>query len=143
NNASYGELCEIVAVLAVCLGYADGGDLSRTLGAWLVICWALIFALLFLLILTVFYVPDNFTEVSYSAYAALAYVSIFSMLIGFFFWYKGLAMGGIAKVGQIQLIQPFIGLSLCAILLGESISLNMILVSFAVVICVMFAKKFA
>ena len=147
NDHSYrtssGDLYMIAAVVACGLGYAEGGNLSRTLGGWQVICWALIFALPGMLILTVYYFPDNFTEVSYSAYAALAYVSIFSMLIGFFFWYKGLAMGGIAKVGQIQLIQPFIGLSLCAILLGESISLNMILVSFAVVICVTFAKKFA
>ena len=65
------------------------------------------------------------------------------MLIGFIFWYKGLALGGIAKVGQIQLIQPFIGLVLSAILLGEHVSLSMIIVSAAVVACVAMAKKFA
>ena len=68
---------------------------------------------------------------------------IFSMLIGFFFWYKGLALGGIAKVGQIQLVQPFIGLMFCAALLNEQISFLMIAVSLAVVGCVVMAKKYA
>ena len=60
-----------------------------------------------------------------------------------FFWYKGLALGGIAKIGQIQLIQPFIGLMLCAFLLNEQISLLMIVISLAVMGCVVMAKKHA
>ncbi|OTG76738.1 EamA family transporter [Acinetobacter sp. ANC 4169] len=138
-----GDVYMIAAVLACGLGYAEGGHLSKVLGGWQVICWALIVAFPLMLVLTLYYFPANFTEVSYSAYASLAYVSIFSMLIGFFFWYKGLAMGGIAKVGQIQLLQPFIGLILCAIILGENIHLDMIVVCMAVVICVMLAKRFA
>ncbi|CAB1221778.1 putative DMT superfamily transporter inner membrane protein [Acinetobacter bouvetii] len=143
QHLSKGDLYMIAAVLACGLGYAEGGHLSKTLGGWQVICWALIVAFPLMLILTLYYFPDNFADVSYSAYAGLAYVSLFSMLIGFFFWYKGLAMGGIAKVGQIQLIQPFIGLTLCAVILGESISVEMILVCIAVVMCVMLAKGFA
>ena len=143
QHLSKGDLYMIAAVLACGLGYAEGGHLSKTLGGWQVICWALIVAFPLMLILTLYYFPDNFADVSYSAYAGLAYVSLFSMLIGFFFWYKGLAMGGIAKVGQIQLIQPFIGLTLCAVILGESISVEMILVCIAVVMCVMLAKRFA
>jgi len=65
------------------------------------------------------------------------------MLIGFFFWYKGLALGGIAKVGQIQLIQPFIGLILCALILNEHVTLLMIAVSLAVAACVVMARKYA
>lgn len=140
---SLSDVYMIAAIIVCGLGYAEGGDLSKDLGGWQVICWALVFALPFMLILSVYYFPNNLMEISYSAYAGLIYVSIFSMLIGFFFWYKGLAMGGIAKVGQIQLVQPFFGLTLCAMILNETISLNMILVSIAVVICVIFAKKSA
>ena len=72
-----------------------------------------------------------------------AYVSIFSMLIGFVFWYRGLALGGIAGVGQLQLIQPFFGLILAGLLLGETIELSMIGVTFLVVICVAGARRYA
>lgn len=78
-----------------------------------------------------------------SVFLGLIYLSAFSMLIGFFFWYKGLALSGIAQVGQIQLLQPFIGFMLSAILLNESITLTIIGVSFSVVICVALAKKYA
>ena len=143
NLISQGDLYMIAAIIACGFGYAEGGHLSKTLGGWQVICWALSLALPFMLIFSLYYIPHNWGDISYSAYAGLFYVSIFSMLIGFFFWYKGLAMGGIAKVGQIQLIQPFFGLMLCAIILGETVSFNMILVSVAVIICVICAKKFA
>lgn len=143
NFISQGDLYMIAAIIACGFGYAEGGYLSKTLGGWQVICWALSLALPFMLIFSLYYTPHNWGDISYSAYAGLFYVSIFSMLIGFFYWYKGLAMGGIAKVGQIQLIQPFFGLMLCAIILGETVSFNMILVSVAVIICVICAKKFA
>ncbi len=73
----------------------------------------------------------------------LAYVSIFSMLIGFFFWYKGLAQGGIATVGQLQLLQPIFGLAIAAVLLHEQVSVAMFVITVAVIICVACAKKFA
>jgi drug/metabolite transporter (DMT)-like permease len=65
------------------------------------------------------------------------------MLIGFIFWYRGLAQGGIAAVGQLQLTQPFFGLVLAALLLGESISPMMIAVTLAVILCVAGARRFA
>ena len=71
------------------------------------------------------------------------YVSVFSMLVGFVFWYKGLAQGGIAAVGQLQLLQPFLGLLLAAALLHENVSYLMIFTSIAAVICVIGAKKYA
>ncbi len=131
------------AVLLCGLGYAEGGVLSRELGGWQVICWALVIALPAMLLISWIYFPQNFSAVPPSAYLGLAYVSLFSMLIGFFFWYKGLALGGIAKVGQIQLIQPFIGLILCALILNEHVTLLMIAVSLAVAACVVMARKYA
>lgn len=75
-----------------------------------------------------------------SAWAGLAYVAVFSMLVGFIFWYRGLALGGIAAVGQLQLLQPFMGLLLSAWLLGESVTVTMIAVTAFVVACVAGAK---
>ncbi|RVB63077.1 EamA/RhaT family transporter, partial [Mesorhizobium sp. M7A.F.Ca.CA.002.04.1.1] len=72
-----------------------------------------------------------------------AYVSLFSMLIGFVFWYRGLAQGGIAAVGQLQLLQPFFGLALAATLLHEQVSSLMVVVTLGVVLCVVGAKRFA
>ncbi|MEN3980308.1 DMT family transporter [Acinetobacter sp. CWB-B33] len=131
------------AVLLCGLGYAEGGVLSRELGGWQVICWALVIALPAMLLISWIYFPQDFSAVPSSAYLGLAYVSLFSMLIGFFFWYKGLALGGIAKVGQIQLIQPFIGLILCALILNEHVTPLMIAVSLAVAVCVVMARKYA
>lgn len=138
-----GDLYMLAAIFVCGLGYAEGGKLSRKLGGWQVICWALIVALPIMLVCSLYYFPHDFSNVTWKENLALIYVSLFSMLIGFIFWYKGLALGGIAKVGQIQLIQPFIGLVLSAILLGEHVSLSMIIVSTAVVACVAMAKKFA
>lgn len=143
HGSSIGDAYMIVAVLLCGLGYAEGGVLSRELGSWQVICWALVMALPLMLIISWFYFPQQLNSIPVSAYFGLAYVSLFSMLIGFFFWYKGLASGGIAKIGQIQLIQPFIGLILCALILHEHVSSLMIIVSIAVVVCVVMARKYA
>lgn len=143
QGISSGDAYMIAAVIACGLGYAEGAVLSRSLGGWQVICWALIIALPFMLALNFIYWPVQLDSIPAAAYFGLFYVSVFSMLIGFFFWYKGLALGGIARIGQIQLIQPFLGLMLSAMLLSERISLSMILVSLAVAGCVAMAKKYA
>jgi drug/metabolite transporter (DMT)-like permease len=84
-----------------------------------------------------FFVPSpHWAAVGAPAYAGLAYVSLFSMLIGFVFWYRGLALGGTAAVGQIQLLQPMFALALAAALLREPVGASMILVTLAVVACV-------
>jgi drug/metabolite transporter (DMT)-like permease len=140
---SLGDLYMLASIIVCGLGYAEGGKLSRELGGWQVICWALVVSLPLMLIGSFYYFPHTFDNVHWPETLGLIYVSLFSMLIGFIFWYKGLALGGIASVGQIQLVQPFIGLLLSAFLLGEHVSLAMILVCFAVVLCVAMAKKFA
>lgn len=124
-------------------GYAEGGRLSRTLGGWQVISWALVLSLPIMIALAVFYLPPSFAGIGPDAWAGLAYVSLFSMLIGFVFWYRGLAQGGIAAVGQLQLLQPFFGLALAAWLLGEAVTPAMLGVTFAVILCVAGARKFA
>ncbi|MBA1139351.1 DMT family transporter [Mesorhizobium neociceri] len=134
----------MLAAIIVCgLGYAEGAALSRRLGGWQVICWALAISLPIMLVLTFATLPPSFAAVGPGAWAGLAYVSLFSMLIGFVFWYRGLAQGGIAAVGQLQLLQPFFGLALAATLLHEQVSPLMVVVTLGVVACVFGAKKFA
>lgn len=138
-----GDLLMLAAVIVCGLGYAEGARLTRIFGGWQVISWALIIALPFMLTLALFTRPATFTGISDSAWFSLGYVSLFSMLIGFIFWYKGLAQGGIAAVGQLQLLQPFFALALAATLLRESVSMMMILVTLGVIVCVAGSRKFA
>lgn len=134
----------MVAAVAVCgLGYAEGGRLSRTLGGWQVICWALVIALPAMAALGLATWPADLAQVSARGWTGLAYVSLFSMLIGFVFWYRGLALGGVAAVGQLQLLQPLMGLGLAAWLLGEPVGWSMAAVTAGVVLCVAGAKRFA
>ena len=124
-------------------GYAEGGKLSRTLGGWQVISWALVLSLPAVAPLALFLMPPSFADVGGRAWIGLGYVSLFSMLLGFVFWYRGLAQGGIAAVSQLQLLQPFFGLALAATLLHEPVTRLMLVVTVAVVLCVAGARKFA
>lgn len=138
-----GDILMLLAILACGLGYAEGAKLSKTLGGWQVICWALVLSLPVVVPWTAWLAPASFSGISTPAWLSLAYVSLFSMLIGFVFWYRGLVQGGIAAVGQLQLLQPFFGLALAATLLHEQVSLGMLGVTVAVILCVAGARKFA
>ena len=138
-----GDLLMLAAIIACGLGYAEGATLSRRLGGWQVISWALVLSLPVMGLVAVAVWPDSWTGISTAAWISLGYVSVFSMLVGFVFWYRGLAIGGIAGVGQLQLLQPFFGLTLAAVLLGETIAPVMIAVTLLVVTCVIGAKRFA
>lgn len=138
-----GDLLMFAAIIVCGLGYAEGARLSRKLGGWQVISWALVLSLPLMLPLTLYIMPHDWSLIGQGAWLGLAYVSLFSMLIGFIFWYRGLALGGIAAVGQLQLLQPFFGLVLAATLLHETVGWSMILVTMAVILCVAGAKHFA
>lgn len=137
-----GDLLMIAAILVCGLGYAEGATLSRRLGGWQVISWALLLALPVMLALTLVTMPKSWIGIGVPAWLGLAYVSVFSMLVGFVFWYRGLAVGGIAGVGQLQLLQPFFGLLLASLLLHEAVPPMMIVATIAVVLCVAGAKRF-
>ncbi|CAH1656401.1 Uncharacterized transporter YdeK [Hyphomicrobiales bacterium] len=138
-----GDLLMLAAIVVCGLGYAEGAKLSRRLGGWQVISWALTLSLPIMLALAIISVPPSFSGIEGPAWLGLAYVSLFSMLIGFVFWYRGLAQGGIAAVGQLQLLQPFFGLALAATLLHEPVTMMMLAVTIAVILCVAGARKFA
>jgi len=138
-----GDLLMVGAIVLCGLGYAEGARLSRRLGGWQVISWALLLSLPAMLAIAVATRPAAWSAVSTSAWLALAYVAVFSMLVGFVFWYHGLARGGIASVGQLQLLQPFFGLALASLLLGESIAWSMLAATSLVVVWVVLARRFA
>jgi drug/metabolite transporter (DMT)-like permease len=138
-----GDALMVAAVLACGLGYAEGAVLSRRLGGAPVICWALALSLPLVLPLTLARWPAAAGAVTWPAWAALGYVAVFSMFVGFVFWYRGLAKGGIAAVGQLQLVQPFFGLALAGRLLGEAVGWELVLVAAAAIACVAGARRFA
>jgi drug/metabolite transporter (DMT)-like permease len=138
-----GDLLMVAAIVLCGLGYAEGAALSRRLGGWQVISWALLLALPLMVPVMLWTWPSTWSGVSAPAWIGLAYVSIFSMFVGFIFWYRGLAVGGIARVGQLQQLQPFFGLALAGFLLHEPVAWSMIAATALVVVCVFFARRFA
>ncbi|MFO1107243.1 MAG: DMT family transporter [Amaricoccus sp.] len=143
DGAPIGDALMLAAIALCGLGYAEGGRLSRKLGGWQVISWALVLSLPLMAVLTFATRPASFAAVTAPEWIGLGYVSLFSMLIGFVFWYRGLAHGGIAAVGQLQLLQPFFGFALADLLLGEPVTPPMLLVSVGVIGCVVGARRFA
>jgi len=124
------------AVVAAALGYAEGGRLAREMGGAQVICWALLVSAPFLLLPVGLAIYHHGLSATPAAWLGFAYVSAVSMFLGFFAWYKGLSLGGIARVGQIQLLQPFLTIFASALLLGERVTLVTIGFALAVVACV-------
>ncbi|MFT8417300.1 MAG: DMT family transporter [Acetobacter sp.] len=138
-----GDLLMVAAILVCGLGYAEGATLSRRLGGWQVISWSLLLSLPLMAIIALAYLPTSWGNIHLSSWIGLGYVSVFSMLVGFIFWYRGLALGGIAGVGQLQLLQPFFGLLLAALFLHEPVAWTMVVSTLIVVLCVAGAKRFS
>lgn len=143
GGAITGDLLMVAAVLLCGLGYAEGAALSRRIGGWQVISWALILSLPPMLVISLATLPASWGSIGAPAWIGLFYVSVFSMMLGFVFWYRGLALGGIAGVGQLQLLQPFMGLMLAWGLLGEPVAWTMVASTLVVILCVLGAKRFA
>lgn len=141
QSSLLGDALMIAAIVVCGLGYAEGARLSRKLGGWQVICWALVLSLPLMLILSIALRPASLAGITQPAWLGLAYVSLFSMFIGFMFWYRGLALGGIAAVSQLQLLQPAFAMLLAALVLGETVSAGMMVTSALVLICVVSARR--
>lgn len=146
STSLIGNLSMAGAIIICGLGYAKGAVLTKKIGGWQVISWALLIASPLMAITALMNLPANMHAVGANTWFGFAYVSTFSMFIGFIFWYKGLAQGGITKVSQLQLLQPFFGLCWAALLLGEIIEWQMVATAILVTICVFgttyFGKKF-
>jgi drug/metabolite transporter (DMT)-like permease len=130
------DLYLLAAVVLCGLGYAEGGALARELGGANTICWALLLSFPVTVPATVAVVLVAPPQATAAGWAGFGYATVISMFLGFFAWYAGLARGGVAKVGQIQLIQPVLTLGWGAVLLGEPITATAVLAALAILVCV-------
>ncbi len=129
----------LLSVLSASIGYVAGARLSAQMRAEQVICWVLVMSLPLTLPVTLLYWPS--APVRATAWGGFAYVTLFSMWLGFFAWYRGLALGGTVRVSQIQLLQPFLALLFAVPVLGENLELITVIFSLAVIGIVFVGKK--
>jgi drug/metabolite transporter (DMT)-like permease len=136
-----GDLALLGAVISAAIGYAEGGRLAREMPGWKIISWALVLSLPVLtgcVILT--YSPEIF-QASLTSWICFGYLSMVSQLLAFFALYSGLALGGVAKVSQLQYLQPFVTVLASAWLLQERITADTVEALILVVISVMFGRR--
>jgi drug/metabolite transporter (DMT)-like permease len=131
----------LLAVASASIGYVAGAQVSARLPAEQVICWVLVFSLPFTLPAMVLTWPADAATVRISAWGGLAYVTLFSMWLGFFAWYRGLALGGVMRVSQVQLVQPFLALLFAVPVLGERLDATTVLFALAVMVVVLVGKR--
>ena len=127
------DLLLLAAVAAAGAGYAEGGRLARELGGWQVICWGLLVSAPFIVGPVWQSVAEHGLSAGPAAWLGFGYVSVVSMFLGFFAWYRGLALGGIARVGQLSLAQPVLTLAWSVLLLREPLNPPTILAAAAVI----------
>ena len=139
DQAQWADLLLVLAVFSAAFGYVSGGHLTQQLGAERVICWVLVISLPITLPVMLLNWPAQPAPVS--AWMGFAYVSLISMWIGFFAWYRGLALGGTVRVSQVQLVQPFFSMVFSVPLLGESLDLMTVGFAVAVIATVFIGKK--
>ncbi|MET8230621.1 DMT family transporter [Micromonospora sp. NPDC005298] len=132
----------LLAAIVLCgLGYAEGGALARELGGARTICWALLLSLPVTVPVTVVAAVADRPSADALGWSAFGYLTVVSMFLGFFAWYAGLARGGIAQVGQVQLAQPVLTLGWSALLLGETVTPASIVAAVVVLACVVLIQR--
>lgn len=135
------DLLLFAAVVTGAIGYAEGGLLSREIGSWQTISWALVLSLPASAVISGLAVAAQPPQASAVHWAALAYLSVISMFLGFFAWYRGLAIGPMAQVSQVQLIQPVLTICWAALLLGEPLTWSTVLGGLTVIACALLAVR--
>ena len=131
----WADLLLLGAVVAAAIGYAEGGLLARELGAWQTISWALVVAAPVMILLTVASLGLGAPSATPVQWLSFAYLGVVSMFLGFFAWYRGLAIGPMAQVSQIQLVQPVMSIAWAGLLLGESMTWTTVVGGLAVILC--------
>ncbi len=141
------DIALLLAAVSASYGYAEAGNLSHKMGGIAVISWVAIIALIPSLPIAIYHLTQSATSItpimdaSLQAWMALIFVSVFSAYVGNIFWYTGLSMGGIAHVGQVQLLQPFCTLALSSVLVFEPLTISNIFFASAVLIVVTIGKR--
>ncbi|MBL6276667.1 DMT family transporter [Micromonospora fiedleri] len=135
------DLFLLAAVVLAGLGYAEGGALARELGGARTICWALVLSLPVTVPIVAAVALATAPHADAGGWSAFGYLTVVSMFLGFFAWYAGLARGGIAQVGQLQLAQPVLTLAWSALLLGERVTPASIVAAVVVLACVALIQR--
>ncbi len=123
-----------LAVLAAAVGYAEGGLLARELGAWQTVSWALVLSAPVMAGLTLVSADGSMPRADAVHWLAFAYLGLVSMFLGFVAWYRGLAIGPMASVSQVQLVQPLMSIAWAALILGEEITPGLVATGVVVVL---------
>jgi drug/metabolite transporter (DMT)-like permease len=138
-----GDIYLALAVTLTGIGYTLSGTLSRTLPGWEVIAWALALSFPFVAVAMLVLWPANAATVPASAWIGLTYSGVFAQFVGYALWNMALARGGVARVGQLQLLQPFITIFIAALFLGETIDVEMLVFATAIVVVVALGRRAA
>jgi drug/metabolite transporter (DMT)-like permease len=138
---STADLLILIAVALSAIGYAEGGALARELGGWRVICWAVLLSAPLTIPIALVAAAGSGMHADTDAWLGFAYVAAVSALLGFFPWYAGLARGGVAKIGQVQLVQPLLTLAWSAALLHEHVNAITLFAAVLVVLCVVGTQR--
>jgi len=141
QSIEIGDLAMLGAVALGSIGYVSGARMSAQIGSWQTICWANVVSAPFLIIPAALTAPADAASVSTTAWLAFFYLGVFSMFLGFFAWYRGLALGGIARVSQIQQVQTFLTITWSWLMLGETITPFMIIAALVVVAMIFVARS--
>jgi len=131
----WADLLLLGAVAAAAVGYAEGGLLARELGAWQTVSWALVLAAPLMVALAALAVAQQPPSATPAQWASFAYLGVVSMFLGFFAWYRGLAIGPMTQVSQIQLVQPVLSIAWAALILGESLTETTLIGGATVIAC--------
>lgn len=130
-----------IAAACAAVGYAAGAEAGKSMPAWEVICRALVLCIPFSLIALLFVDLTALSRVSTSVALSVLYLSLISQLAGFFLWYKGLALGGVALVSQIQLLQPVFTLMIAWVFLGEAVGLKAFVYAILIILIILGARS--
>jgi drug/metabolite transporter (DMT)-like permease len=141
GSLSYIDGLLVLGGICACIGYVEGGELSRKMNPRAVISWALLISLPINIVATYLTFSSAYWNADVIAWTSFVYLSLFPMYLGFFFWYEGLAIGGIARVSQVQLIQPFCTLLAASFFLGDSLTAMNMVFAFLVISTVILSKR--
>ncbi|MFS0902007.1 DMT family transporter [Priestia aryabhattai] len=141
GQLQFADVALLAAVLILGLSYAEGGVLARELGSWQVIAWAIIIGAPFFIIPVGLSLTTEMLHAPLQAWVSLIYLSVVSQFLAYVAWYSGMAMGGIARVSQVQYLQPFLMILFATVFLGESITLFTLVIAIIVVFSVVLGKN--
>lgn len=143
GQLQFADFAVLAAVLILGLSYAEGGRLAKELGSWQVIAWAIIIGAPFFIIPVGLNVTSEMLHAPLKAWVSFIYLAVVSQFLAYVAWYSGMAMGGIARISQIQYLQPFLMILFATVFLDESITLFTLLMAVIVVFSVIIGKNTA